>query len=287
MKFGLALSGGGLRGTAFIGVLRALEENGLRPSWISGTSAGSIFAALYVCGYSWKEMEETALAIHKGIFDPDIPGIMIGIIKLAFGKDPAISGILKGKKIEKLMEKLTQGKNIRDISIPIAITAVNINNGQTIYFVNRKDGLVDDAHHRYIDNVLLSEAVRASIAIPVIFQTKMVDGIRLVDGGVTDSLPASVLKRMGAPRVIGINLGYSGQMKKEVDSILEIGNQSLNIMEYQITRLRNGDADLIINPRIYDVGLTELEKIPECIQRGYWVTKENIHHIRKAIGYPA
>ncbi|MGI6707425.1 MAG: hypothetical protein ACOX6S_14760 [Clostridia bacterium] len=76
-------------------------------------------------------------------------------------------------------------------------------------------------------------------------------------------------------------------MKKEVDSILEIGNQSLNIMEYQITRLRNGDADLIINPRIYDVGLTELEKIPECIQRGYWVTKENIHHIRKAIGYPA
>ncbi|MTI46649.1 MAG: hypothetical protein FH761_02315 [Firmicutes bacterium] len=283
MEFGLALSGGGLRGAAHIGVLKALKERDLYPSWISGTSAGSIIAGLYSCGYSPEEMEKLVTVLNKKTYDPDILGIIKGIFCLLIGKEPSIDGIIKGKRIEKLLKEWTKEKHINDSCIPIALAGVNVNNGQTVYFVNNKKGLIDDKYSKYYDDIELYKAVGISISIPVIFQTKMFNGIRLADGGVTDSLPVSVLKQMGAKKVIGVNLGYCGKLRKDIDNIIEIGNQSLDIMQYQITRLMNTGADLIINPHIHDVGLMEFDRIKECVDRGYKAAKDNMDSILKVI----
>lgn len=283
MRFGLALSGGALRGAAHIGVLKALEENRLFPSWISGASAGSIVASLYSIGYTPGDMEKIALTLKNDLFDPSYAEIILGLVKWVLGKQLPIDGIIKGNKVKKLVDELTKGCGINEVRVPLAITAVDINNGQTIMFVSNKNGLKDTAHIKYIDDVKIADAVRASIAIPVIFKPFFVHGMRLVDGGVNDGMPITVLKDMGAPKVVGINLGYSGQMRKGVDNIVEIGNQTIDIMAYQITRYTASRADCIINPHIYDVGLADFDKIPECMEKGYEAVVSNLEMIKRAI----
>jgi NTE family protein len=88
---------------------------------------------------------------------------------------------------------------------------------------------------------------------------------------------------MGAKKVIGINLGYSGQRRSEVDNIWEIGSQSIDIMSYQIMKYRTEESDYIINPHIYDTGMMEVERIPELIERGYQTVKNSLYSINKAI----
>lgn len=283
MRFGLALSGGALRGAAHIGVLKALTEHGLYPSWISGTSAGSIIAALYAYGYTPNEIEKIALSINRSIFDPDYSGIAGGILQWLFTRQFNLDGVVAGKRLEFLMKELTENRLINDVKIPIAITAVDINNGMSVIFASNTSGLKNTKNITFIDKVPLCEAVRASISIPVFFRPKIINGMRLVDGGITDNLPLKVLKLMGAKAVIGINLGYSGQRRAEVNNLLEIGNQSLDIMAYQITRLITDETDCVINPNIYDVGMTEVDRIPECIKRGYAVTINNMNMIKKTI----
>ncbi|HHU49505.1 MAG: patatin-like phospholipase family protein [Caldicoprobacterales bacterium] len=283
MKFGLALSGGATRGAAHIGAMKAMAEAGMYPSWISGTSAGSMVAALYACGYSVEEMEQIALSLDKSIYDTDYPGIIGGILQWILTGDTKWDGLIKGKKLEMLMKKLTDGKLLKESRLPLAITAVDINTGKTIMFVNNKRKLADGKDIIYIDDVPMYQAVRASIAIPVVFKPVIIQGMRLVDGGVTDSVPSKVLRKLGAAKVIGINLGYSGQRRDEIDNILEIGSQSIDIMSYRMTKLKTSKADLIINPQIYDVGMLETNRIPELIERGYQAVKDNLYTIKKAI----
>ena len=283
MEFGLALSGGATKGAAHIGAMKALQEAGLVPSWISGTSAGSMVAALYACGYNIKEMENIALSLSRDIYDTDYKGIIGGILQWVVFKDTKWDGLMKGKKLESLMKKWTEGKWMRESNIPLAITAVDINTGRTVIFVSSKRKLDDDLYTIYRDDVPIYQAVRASIAIPVIFKPINLHGMRLVDGGVTESVPTGVLNKMGAKKVIGINLGYSGQRRSEVDNIWEIGSQSIDIMSYQIMKYRTEESDYIINPHIYDTGMMEVERIPELIERGYQTVKNSLYSINKAI----
>lgn len=283
MKFGLALSGGALRGVAHIGVLKALSEHGLYPSYISGTSAGGMVAALYACGYNANEMERIALTLNKSIYDPDYPGMLKGVLQWIFSRDFDWAGFLKGDEVEKLMKRLTKGISIKEVKMPLAIAAVDINAGNTVMYVSRKRRLTDTRHAVYKDDVLLYKAVRASIAIPSVFQPVIIDGMRLVDGGVTENVPAGVLRMMGAKVVIGINLGYSGQRRSEVNNILEIGSQAIDIMAYQITRLKTNPCDLMINPDIYDIGMTDFNRVAECIQRGYDSIINNLSAIKNTI----
>ena len=96
----------------------------------------------------------------------------------------------------------------------------------------------------------LYKAIRASIAIPVVFKPIIIDGKRLVDGGVTNNLPIDVLRKMGARRIVGVDLGYNGQLRSDVDNIIEIGSQALDIMAYQITSFKSYGADYILRPGI-------------------------------------
>lgn len=283
MRFGLALSGGATRGVAHIGAMKALEEEGLVPSWISGTSAGSIVAALYACGVGVREMEKIALTLDKRIYDTDYKGIIWGILQWILTWDTTWDGIVKGKYLQNLIKDLTGGKWIRESKLPLAITAVDINTAQTVIFVNNKRMIKDDDDILYIDNVPIYQAVRASIAIPVIFKPVIIQGMRLVDGGVTVSVPTQVLRNMGAEKVMGINLGYSGQRRSDVNNILEIGSQTIDIMAYKIMKSTTHKADIIINPHIYDVGMLDMHRIPEMIERGYRAVKDSIVSIKRVM----
>ena len=168
MRFGLALSGGGIRGVAHIGVLKALEEEGRVPSWIAGTSAGSIVAGLYAYGYSTQELVEIAVDLQPKYIDPNFSGMALGFGQWIMGMEPCVDGLVKGKAIEKYLKKITGGIKMSDIKMPLAITAVDINKADSVIFLNRRIDIPADDDTVYIYDMDLYKAIRASIAIPVV-----------------------------------------------------------------------------------------------------------------------
>lgn len=289
MKIGLALSGGGIKGAAHIGVLQALEEGGINIDMISGASAGSIVAMLYSIGYKPEEIRKMFMSFagkgKKMLLDFDYIGLTKSVIRFILGKEIKLNGLIKGNKIKELLSQYCREKGCDKIcstSIPLAIPAVDINTAKTKMFVSNTHNLPYRPDINYDQNALLSEAVRSSIAFPAIFQPNQYDGGFLSDGGIKDNLPLNVLHHMGSDRTIGVMLGYSGQCKEDVDNFLEIAAQSVNIMSYQNIKntIRTNKA-YIINPRIYDVKLLDFDKIDECIERGYNVTKGMLPQIKQ------
>ncbi|MDD3851382.1 MAG: patatin-like phospholipase family protein [Firmicutes bacterium] len=310
MALGLALSGGGIRGASHIGALRALEEAGLKPDMIAGSSAGSIIASLYATGMTVDGMEAAFLKYAPYVLDIDFAGALGALLRLypLFRGKPVLDGIIKGNNAEKIVNRLTEGKRMSQADIPLAITATDINDGTPVVFASRRLAGRSGGNIICCSDTLISEAVRASIAIPVVFKPKAIKvrgrARRLVDGGVTNNLPVDVLRIMGAERIIGINLGYSGQRQEQVDNILEIGSQTIDIMMFHITKLRNSRENVVelmhnkrsvvyplsmnretvvVNPQIYDVSLFEMKKIPQCIERGYAAVKSRLPEIKKVL----
>lgn len=285
MRFGLALSGGGLRGMAHIGVLKALREEGLKPSWISGASAGAIVSGIYVCGYTPDRLDAIARTMDRRILDIDYGGLVKSVLSLPFRKDLPITGIYKGDYVEELFKDLTGGRMLRETGFPIAITAVDINNGQTVVFTDDRTRFSGEEGGRivYRDDAPLHLAIRASIAIPVVFRPRRINGQLLVDGGVTDGMPVTALRKMGAPKVLAVNIGYSGQRRDDIDSIIEIGNQTLDIMVGDITAASGRQADYVLNPQIYDVALRDVSRIGECIDRGFTAALSHMDEIKQAL----
>lgn len=281
MSIGIALSGGGVRGAAHIGVLRALEENGIKPQYISGASSGSIVALLYAMGYSTHEIENIFINIGKSIIDFDYFGLSMFTIGMLLKKKVRIDGLIRGDRVEMLVEKLAADKgivNINEIKMPLAISAVDINTSETIMFTSKK---MSNSDYICINNAKVSEAVRASISFPFIFKPKILGVRRLVDGGVRENVPVRILKNMGAKKVIAVNLGYCGEHKDYIDNILEITSQTIDIMAYSIFKCESKYADYVLKPRIYNVKLLEVERISECIKRGYNYTNSVISDIKK------
>ena len=316
MKIGLALSGGGVRGAAHIGVLKALEEGGIPIHMISGTSAGSIVATLYAGGYTPREIEEIFLRFghrandshwekfckmmteiflfksregrfNQNIADVDLWGMLAFCFNWLLTRRGKIDGLIKGNMIEGIVREYCCERKahlIRDAQIPLAIPAVDINSAETIMFVSDKSLFNDSKHIKYVDDAYLWEAVRASIAFPGVFKPKMFRGRRLVDGGISDNVPTKVLEDMGADKILAVNLGYSGRPEEDIDNIFEIAAQSIDIMSYQISRLKSSNADYVFDPKIYDIKLLQVSKIQECIDRGYLAAKKEIHKVRKIMG---
>ncbi len=310
MALGLALSGGGIRGASHIGAIRALEEAGLKPDMIAGSSVGSIVASLYATGLSVDRIEEIFIENAPFILDIDFIGALGALFRLCalFKGKPAFNGFVKGNRIEAIIDEFTAGKGMSQTDIPLAITATDINDGASIVFAPKGLRIGNVGNVVCCSDNLISEAVRASIAVPIAFKPKTVEirGIKrnLVDGGVANNLPADVLEDMGAKKIIGINLGYSGQRQERVCNIVEIGSQTVDIMMYHITKLRNkGDnvvelkygsrtvvyplninrKTVVVNPQIYDVSSFDIKKMPQCIERGYEAVRTRLPEIKRIL----
>ena len=284
-RLGLALGGGGLKGFAHIGVLQVLEQRGIPISFIAGTSAGSIIAALYASGISPFHMETLALRLKpEDYLDYNYWGMvkhLFGLLKP--GYESPLEGIFKGDKIEQLVEKLTRGKTLQDCKLPIAIVACDIDSGQEIIFTNIHME-ADQEDLVIIREARLSQAVRASLSIPVTFIPARFYNMQLVDGGLKSMVPVVPLKITGAPYIMAVNLG-SPRYRYPVRGIFQIISRSIDILAFETSKTeQQWLADQVIYPRVPAIKLDDLSQIEPAIRAGRKAMRHQIDLLESELG---
>lgn len=295
-KIGLALGGGFVRGAAHVGVLKVLEENGIKPQMIAGTSAGSIVASLYAAGWTVAELEEMVLKLRPHMFLDEFAAvenfffmttkIFFDLLHLPYPFRSPL-GIMRGIKLERFVRsKLGQNK-FETAHIDLAVTTVDIVSGTKVIFVSRhnKTRLRSIKNQVFISGVPVWEAVRASTAVPGIFEPKRIGGYLLVDGGLRENVPAQVLKAMGAHTVIAVDLGNDGEETKEPRDVLDVLGQTIDIIGSDTLELvLDGNADVRIRPLLKGVGAWDFNKIPYMIEQGELATRELLPDILRVCG---
>jgi NTE family protein len=249
-KIGLALGGGAARGLAHIGVLKVLQEEGIRIHCVAGTSAGSLIGSLFCAGLSWEKIKEIAQDIDwSDLVSPTWPSL----------------GIVNPDKLEKTVNKFVQKKRFEDLSIPFRAVAVDITSGEEVVL---RSGSV-------------ARAVRASCSIPGIFQPTEVEGRLLVDGGLVNDVPTDVVRDMGADRVIGVDLNADRVVPKRPENLIEIFFRSLNILIHNSAQKARRVADVMVVPRLAGFAYHDLSRLDELIARGEQAMRDQIETLSK------
>lgn len=221
-KIGLALGSGGSKGLAHIGVIKALEENNIPIDFIAGTSIGAMAGGFYAAGLGVKEMEEIALEINWR--------------KMFSLVDPHLKqGLITGEKVKTFIEGCVNGKRIEDCKIPFVAITTDLKTGE-IVVLNKGE---------------MSQAIRASISIPLVFKPVEIDGRMLADGGLSAPVPVKIVRGMGADIVIAVNLDKHYHNEKWKSGWYDIANDSLNILRHHLALSNVLTADIVIN---IDVG---------------------------------
>lgn len=271
MSFGLCLSGGGVKGAAHIGVLKAIEENGIKINYISGTSSGSIIAALYAIGYKPEEILEIFKKYGSKIRYYDYKNIIKLILGIIIKRKIIIEGLTDGKEIETLMKKMCKQKHIiriKDSKIPLLIPAVNLQNGETYFFSTELKRKTFSNKIQYIDNIDIPYAVRASCSYPGVFTPYKINGNKFIDGGIRENTPWKGLKEIGADYVISVVFEKQIKEKKQIN-IVDVIEASLNLMEQELSNYELKGADKIIKIKTNNVKLLQIEKTDELYKQGY------------------
>ena len=206
MKISLSLSGGGIKGIAHIGAIKALEEENIKVDYVSGTSSGSIVATLYACGYNADEMHEIFNKYAKDFHYIDFENIKKFFKNIFTGKGIVIDGLNSGTKISKLINEVCSKKgiyNINQIKMPLIIPAVNIETEELYVFSNCKFKNKTE-NVKYINDINIGNAVQASCSFPGVFSPCNYNGKLLVDGGIAENIPWRETKNAGADKVISI-----------------------------------------------------------------------------------
>lgn len=281
MDIGLCLSGGGAKGAAHIGVLKALEEENIQIKYISGCSSGSIVASLYFAGYTPNEILNFFNLYGRYIKDYD-KNLFFKFLKGFLFCNLQVKGIIKGNNLENLMRRKLYKKgikNILDYNKKIAIPAVDIRKNKLCYFVNKK---IEESDCEYIQNIDAAKAVRASCSFPGIFLPVYYKDKIFVDGGVIDNTPIDILKKMGAKKVIAVTFAEDENVNK-VDNFLDVLVESFESQSKEIRKMKNKGADCLITLKLPKVSLLDVEKSNYIAKRGYELIKENMDKIIKII----
>lgn len=219
IKVGLALGSGAARGFAHIGVIQALEKEGIKIDLISGSSVGSLVAAYYATYKNLDNFGEELIKLsEKGLFQ--------------FIDQYFKGGVLDQIKIEAALQPFFAKKKFSDTKIPLKIVATNLNNGQP----------------KVLDRGSLSEAVRASCAIPFIFEPLLGKSERLVDGALCDPVPVQVLRDAGADVVIAVNLYHQNEFVDKKFNLATAVFRSTRVLLYHLSQEKSKAANLSINP---------------------------------------
>ena len=283
MKVGLCLSGGGVKGAAHIGVIKALEEAGIKLDCLSGTSSGSIVAALYSMGYTQKQMIELFKSYAKDISKVDILTIIKLLLGLIFKRKIYIEGLNNGNKLGKLIQEQAKKKNvklIRDIKMPVVIPSVNLYDGGIYLFSSQKNNRYYSEEVKVINNIEIGKAVQASCSYPGIFCPTNVLGKKLVDGGVRQNTPWKELKEIGADKIISVVFSEDKKEKKSTN-IIDCITGSMGIMMHELYNYEIEGIDYLLNIKTEDIGLLEIDKIEELYNIGYKTTKKEINKIKE------
>ncbi len=268
-RLGLALGGGGARGYAHIGLLRVLEREGIPVDYLAGTSMGGLIAAGYATGMTAAQLEAAALAMRtRHLLDLTLSSM----------------GLLEGKRLRQLLVRMFGDKEFADTRIPLCLVAVDLNTGEELTL--SEGSLVD--------------ALRATVSVPGIFCPAAWRGRLLVDGGVTNNVPADVVRAMGAEVVIAVDVGNPQfvPLAEEAASrriflpglarlspLFGAMIRSVTIMQAEILRHRLAQArpDLVIRPGIGPVNIEEFERAAEVIPTGQQAAELALPRIRQLL----
>ena len=286
MNYGICFSGGGIKGAAHIGAIKALEEENLKFDYISGTSSGSIIATLYAAGYSSDEMLKFFKKYAKKIKYVDPKNILILLINLFIKRKIVIKGFNEGTIIERLLNKELNKKNIKnisDIKKELLIPSIDINTGEINVFISKENRAKYLDNIIYINNVNIGKAVRASCSYPVVFSPCKIDGKQLVDGGLRENVPWKLTKEKGADKVLSIIFDEEKNKKNYCKNILEVASNSLGILCHEISNYDLEGADYLLKIKTEKVQLLDYKKIDELYLKGYEQTKNKIKEIKNKL----
>jgi len=256
-KIGLALGGGGARGLAHIGVLRALEKNNIPIDLISGSSMGAIIGAFYAASKNVDRLESIAKeADWKKI---------ISLVDLTIKQ-----GVIEGKKVHNFIEGEVGKSSFSDLLIPFSAVATDLKTGETVVFKEGND---------------IASAVRASISLPLIFKPVKIKGKVLADGGLSMPVPVDAVRGMGADIVIAVNLDTNNfpnhYNNGDKLGFYKIANSSINILRYNLAFYNSKDADVIVLPKLDGFGMGDFHKMEKIIKSGEDAMNEKIKDIKK------
>lgn len=281
MKFGLCLAGGGVKGAAHIGAIKALEEEKIKVDCISGTSSGSIVATLYAVGYSSDEIKEIFEENAKNIKYIDLKNIL-NIIKNIFIKHKfIIEGFNTGEIIEKIINKYCKQKNIiniNDIEKNILIASVSLNTGKVYFFESIKNDYrySDDMIH--IKDIEIGKAVRASCSFPGVFCPCKIGDDMLIDGGVRENTPWKEIKNMGIDKVMCITFEEEKKDKKD-KNIIDAISGAINLMGRELSNYELVGTDYVLKIKTKEVSLLDSTEINYLYRQGYYQTKKFLKKI--------
>lgn len=281
MKIGLALSGGGIRGIAHAGALKALEENDINIDIIGGTSSGSLVASLYALGYSPYYIYILFKKYAKEITKLNASTITTGIGNFLINKKVSINGLKTGESIEKTYNKLALKMGVSKLSqmrMPIVIPTVDISNSKEYVFASK---LPEEAEEKYITDISVGKAVRASSSFPFVFSPCEYKNHMFLDGGAIDNTPALEVKRQGADKVISIDFD-SDKVTKD-SNVMDIVMKIIDIMGRKVSEESLKISDYIVTIPSDGTGLLETTKIDYCYKSGYDTVMKNIDAIKEIL----
>lgn len=283
MKLGLALSGGGIRGAVHIGVLKAFEENNIKIDIIGGTSSGSLVAALYAMGYSPIHIYELFKRYGKEITNVGASSIINGVGGYIIKKKFNISGISDGKAIEELYNEFASRKNIfkmSDIKMPIVIPAIDIGDGKEYVFTNRKSKKSNKIYDKYITDIPIGSAVRASSSFPGVFCPYEYKKHIFLDGGTINNIPVDEVFAQGADRVITVK--FEPIKINNQSNVMDIVLRTIDIMGNKIIEDEVKKSDYILEiPTDDEIGFLDSNQIEKCYEFGYKETINKMDEIKK------
>ncbi len=262
MKLGLALSGGGIRGIAHAGVLKALEENDIEIDAIGGTSSGSIIASLYAMGYSPYYIYILFKRYARELIEENSISKVTSLKNFVTNKKINFSGFYSGEKIEKAFNEIAKRKgikNITDIKMPIVIPAVDVQNSKEYIFTNYKP---ENKKDKYITDISIGKAVRASSSFPVAFDICEYNNHRFLDGGILDNFPSTEVKKQNIDKVLTVN--FEADEVDESSNIMDIAMRSIDIMGNKVSEENIKNSDMLLTIKTDKAGLLEIDKLDDC-----------------------
>lgn len=280
MKLGLALAGGGVKGAAHVGVLKALEEENIEVDYIGGTSSGSIVASLYAMGFTADEIYKIFKKYCKKIKYVDFFNIIKAIFGLIFTGTIVIDGLNSGKQIEKLIDHMAHKKgiyNISEIEKNLVIPSVDMCNGEVICFTSIKnvdnnflmrnrDYFSDKV--KFVKEISIGKAVRASCSYPIVFSPCSYRDTKLIDGGIRENVPWKELKDIGAEKIISVT--FEEKIDKSCcKNLIEVGGRAISLLSRELSNYEMEGADFNLKLKSEKVGLLDMSKIDELYMLGY------------------